>query len=350
MSVKALKMITTRYKISAPVKNSLRIALVADLHDRPGDEVLNRLKQEQPDLILAAGDILERCTEGESQYTKAEMDAWQGLRKKNKIASGAMKTAMRIGYSMHEKHEFSEGIEFLQKASEIAPVFYSPGNHEWYFTKEDQKVFSENRIFLLENEDICWDLVEKCLVLESECVNNLETGNDVVNENYLQVENGSGSACDQKVGKGWNPQNEITSGDRRNSPYGNATEKIIRIGGLATRYDLDWLHAYAAKPGYKILICHHPEYYRRYIKDTEWDTFDLIVSGHVHGGQWRIGRHGVLAPGQGLFPKYCYGCYDRKLIVSAGLSNTASVPRFGNPTELVMIHVAADYAGSISQT
>lgn len=336
MSVKTLKMITTRYKISAPVKNSLRIALVADLHDRPGDEVLKRLKQEQPDLVLAAGDILERCTEGESQYTKAEMDAWQGLRKKNKIAFGAMKTAMRIGYSMHEKHEFSEGIEFLQKASEIAPVFYSPGNHEWYFTKEDQKVFSENRIFLLENEDICWDLVENRLVPKSECGNNRKAVKDVVNKNYLKAENDSES--------GWNSKTEIISEDEENS------ENIIHIGGLATRYDLDWLHAYAAKPGYKILICHHPEYYRRYIKDTEWDTFDLIVSGHVHGGQWRIGRHGVLAPGQGLFPKYCYGCYDRKLIVSAGLSNTASVPRFGNPTELVMIHVVADYAESISQT
>ena len=318
MSVKTLKMITTRYKISAPVKNSLRIALAADLHDRPGGEVLKRLKQEQPDLILAAGDILERCTEGESQYTKAEMDAWQGLRKKNKIASGAMKTVMKIGYSMHEKHEFSEGIEFLKEASEIAPVFYSPGNHEWYFTKEDQKVFSEKRIFLLENEDICWNLVEKCLVSEQERGHNSKTGNVMKN------------GC--------------------NTGIENVPEKIIRIGGLATRYDLDWLHAYASKPGYKILICHHPEYYRRYIKDTEWDTFDLIVSGHVHGGQWRIGRHGVLAPGQGLLPKYCYGCYDKKLIVSAGLSNTACIPRFGNPTELVMIHAVADYAVSILQT
>lgn len=327
MSVKTLKMITTRYKISAPVKNSLRIALAADLHDRPGGEVLKRLKQEQPDLILAAGDILERCTEGESQYTKAEMDAWQGLRKKNKIASGAMKTVMKIGYSMHEKHEFSEGIEFLKEASEIAPVFYSPGNHEWYFTKEDQKVFSEKRIFLLENEDICWNLVENRLVPKSECGNNRKAVKDVVNKNYLKVENDSES--------GWNSKTEIISEDEENS------ENIIHIGGLATRYDLDWMHAYATKPGYKILICHHPEYYRRYIKDTEWDTFDLIVSGHVHGGQWRIGRHGVLAPGQGLFPKYCYGCYDKKLIVSAGLSNTACVPRFGNPTELVMIDVIA---------
>lgn len=321
MSVKTLKMITTRYKISAPVKNSLRIALAADLHDRPGGEVLKRLKQEQPDLILAAGDILERCTEGESQYTKAEMDAWQGLRKKNKIASGAMKTVMKIGYSMHEKHEFSEGIEFLKEASEIAPVFYSPGNHEWYFTKEDQKVFSEKRIFLLENEDICWNLVENRLVSEKERGHDSKTGNVMKNENNLKSRSDLNNGC--------------------NTGIENVPEKIIRIGGLATRYDLDWLHAYATKPGYKILICHHPEYYRRYIKDTEWDTFDLIVSGHVHGGQWRIGRHGVLAPGQGLFPKYCYGCYDKKLIVSAGLSNTACVPRFGNPAELVLIDVIA---------
>lgn len=286
-------MITTRYELPASgkclatFKQDIRIALVADLHDRPAGEVLRRLREERPDLILAAGDMMERCTEGESQYTKVEMDAWQGLRKKNKIASKAMKTAMKIGYSMHEKHDFSEGRDFLQKASQIAPVFYAQGNHEWYFTTEDQKLFSQNRIFLLDNADICWHLGKKQLVTEQE----------------------------------WQQQ----------------PEEVVRIGGLSTRYDLDWLSAYAKKPGYKILICHHPEYYRRYIKGTGRDTFDLIVSGHVHGGQWRIGKHGVLAPGQGLFPKYCYGCYDGKLIVSAGLSNTASVPRFGNPTELVII-------------
>ena len=176
----------TRYRIrTSKIKGDagkVRIAFLSDLHNhvygKENEELLLALREAKPDLILAAGDILERCTEGESQYTKAEMDAWQGLRKKNKIASGAMKTVMKIGYNMHEKHEFSEGIEFLKEASEIAPVFYSPGNHEWYFTKEDQKVFSEKRIFLLENEDICWNLVENRLVSKSECGNNRKAVKD----------------------------------------------------------------------------------------------------------------------------------------------------------------------------
>lgn len=87
-----------------------------------------------------------------------------------------------------------------------------------------------------------------------------------------------------------------------NTGIENVPEKIIRIGGLATRYDLDWLYTYASKPGYKILICHHPEYYRRYIKDTEWDTFDLIVSGAcpwrtvADWTAWRAGTGTGIAP------------------------------------------------------
>lgn len=114
-------------------------------------------------------------------------------------------------------------------------------------------------------------------------------------------------------------------------------ETRIRIGGLSTRYDLEWLHTFSEKTEPKLLLCHHPEYYKRFIRGTQMDRFSLILSGHVHGGQWRIGNRGLLAPGQGLFPEYCYGMYDRKLIVSSGLSNTAGVPRLGNPREVVLI-------------
>lgn len=58
------------------------------------------------------------------------------------------------------------------------------------------------------------------------------------------------------------------------------------------------------------------------------------------GGQWRIFNHGVFAPGQGLWPKYTKGIYENRLIVSAGLSNTAGIPRFFNPTEVVYIDPA----------
>ena len=64
---------------------------------------------------------------------------------------------------------------------------------------------------------------------------------------------------------------------------------------------------------------------------------DLVISGHAHGGQWRIFGHPFFAPGQGFFPKYAQGITDGRLIVSRGLANTGPAPRFGNRPELVFI-------------
>ena len=110
----------------------------------------------------------------------------------------------------------------------------------------------------------------------------------------------------------------------------------VRIGGLSTEADFEWLENFCGKDGYKILLCHHPEYYEPFLKGKK---INLILSGHAHGGQIRIRNQGIYAPGQGLFPKYTKGIYDGKLIVTTGAANTASVPRWGNPCEVVMIQI-----------
>ena len=107
----------------------------------------------------------------------------------------------------------------------------------------------------------------------------------------------------------------------------------VRLGGLPTLADAGWLESYRQKDGFRILLCHHPEYADRY---ALWD-FDLILSGHVHGGQWRIGDCGILAPDQGFLPRYCHGVYQGKLAVSAGCANTTLFPRLGNPCEVVLL-------------
>ncbi|MBO4458716.1 MAG: metallophosphoesterase [Butyrivibrio sp.] len=93
---------------------------------------------------------------------------------------------------------------------------------------------------------------------------------------------------------------------------------------------------------YKILLSHRPE------KVDIYDdySFDMIVSGHAHGGQWIIPfwKHGVAAPNQGLFPKYVDGMYNlsngTKLVVSRGLSRERMpLPRFFNHPEVVVIEV-----------
>ena len=99
----------------------------------------------------------------------------------------------------------------------------------------------------------------------------------------------------------------------------------------------NFLARFAVARGFKLLLCHHPEYYERYIKPL---SIDLTLSGHAHGGQWRFFGHGVYSPGQGIFPKYTCGAYDgSRLIVGRGLGNTVVVPRIFNPPELVVLHI-----------
>ena len=87
--------------------------------------------------------------------------------------------------------------------------------------------------------------------------------------------------------------------------------------------------------GKKILLLHEPQLYDKYRLQEQ--PIDLVVSGHAHGGQWRFFNQGVFAPGQGIFPKYTKGFYNGNLLVSAGMTNTAPVPRIFNPTEIVIV-------------
>jgi len=90
-----------------------------------------------------------------------------------------------------------------------------------------------------------------------------------------------------------------------------------------------------------ILLSHRPELSEEYAALG----FDAVVSGHAHGGQWRIPLllNGLLAPHQGLFPDYAGGMYDlgtTTLIVSRGLAReTTWVPRIFNRPELVIINI-----------
>ena len=168
------------------------------------------------------------------------------------------------------EHDSEYAYRFMQEAGKIAPVFISLGNHEWFLTEEDRRIIKESGARLLDNRD--------CL---------------------FQI-------------KG----------------------ETVRIGGLSSNGDLSWLDDFSRKDGYKILLCHHPEYYDRFIQGK---AIDLILSGHAHGGQIRIKNRGIYSPGQGLFPKYTKGIYHQKMIVTSGAANTASVPRWGNPCEVVMI-------------
>ena len=90
---------------------------------------------------------------------------------------------------------------------------------------------------------------------------------------------------------------------------------------------------------YSILLSHRPEL-TKYYRDS---GFDLVVSGHAHGGQVRIPGlvNGLLAPHQGFFPPFAGGQYQlgsTSMIVSRGLCLN-HIPRIYNPPELVIIDI-----------
>lgn len=174
----------------------------------------------------------------------------------------------------HRTNGFDNAVRFLHEAPDVAPVFYSIGNHE-------RK---------LRNLTDYWPHVER---------------------------------------------SRVTVLDDRFVEFGG-----IVIGGLSSRKggpDTAWLPELANRPEFRLLMCHHPEYFRRCIAPFD---IDLTLAGHAHGGQVRIGKQGVYSPGQGLLPRLTSGFYDDgRLLVSRGVTNATWAPRINCGCEVIMLHL-----------
>ena len=89
-----------------------------------------------------------------------------------------------------------------------------------------------------------------------------------------------------------------------------------------------------------ILLSHKPNFF----ENQSNYNFDLIFSGHAHGGQFRIPftHQGILMPDQGFFPKLTEGIHKNKnstLIISRGLGNSGFPFRLFNHPEIVVVTV-----------
>ncbi len=193
----------------------------------------------------------------------------------------------------------ANAFKFLEEVVGIAPVYYCYGNHEIYYshTKKEKDRLPEKEM---------WDEYLKRI---------RDIGVNVINDSFMEINGYEGSglyAGGLVCGRDKDPR----------SSY---------------EFDKSFLDEYAVISGFKMLICHYPHYYEKHLKATD---FDLIVSGHAHGGHWRIFNRGVYAPHQGLFPKYTAGIYDRRFIISTGaVNNSKPIPRFFNPTEIIKINI-----------
>ena len=93
---------------------------------------------------------------------------------------------------------------------------------------------------------------------------------------------------------------------------------------------------------YTVLLSHRPEYFALYGERG----IDLVLTGHSHGGQFRVpGLGGLWAPGQGLFPPYDAGLYERDgtaMVVSRGVGNSLFPFRVNNRPEIVVVTLGGE--------
>lgn len=179
-------------------------------------------------------------------------------------------------------------INFAEEVNKIAPIYYVTGNHE----------ASINEYELLQSklEDI------GVIILDNKCTE-IKKDNDVIN---------------------------IVGFDDPNF----VNDYIIDSDSIFSNY-LNEINI--ENDNYTILLSHRPEIFDYYVKQK----FNLVFSGHAHGGQFRIPFiGGVIAPNQGMFPRYTSGVYEKentKMVVSRGLGNSIIPFRINNNPELVVI-------------
>ena len=99
----------------------------------------------------------------------------------------------------------------------------------------------------------------------------------------------------------------------------------------------DKLSELKSENSYTILLSHRPELFKIYVEND----IDLVLSGHAHGGQFRLPFvDGLYAPNQGLFPEYDSGLYTEEntnMIVSRGIGNSLFPFRFNNRPEVILV-------------
>lgn len=238
------------YKIQGNMINdNIRIAFIADLHScyygEGQAELLRCIDEQQPDLILFGGDIVDDVL------------------------------------------PYENAVTVLKSSAEKYPCYYVSGNHEYWSGKIDtiKQMIKEYGIIILEGQ--------------SETV--------TINQQLINI----CGVDDAEIGES-NFMQQIANAESQTDP------------ALFT-----------------VFMAHRPEYIDTYLQHD----FNLILSGHAHGGQWRIPGilNGLLAPNQGFFPKYTGGIYefsDKTFIVSRGLARESTrIPRVYNPPELVIVDV-----------
>lgn len=194
-----------------------------------------------------------------------------------------------VGDMFADGGSYAYGLAVMEALAAEWPTYYVTGNHEYWTNEVD-------RISALVAETGVTVLDQACAMLE---MNGQRISLCGVPDPYAMVYSGA-------------PDTEV-----------QLAQTIVQ-----------------AEPGtFTLLMAHRPELIDKYAAAS----FDLVVSGHAHGGQVRIPGllNGLYAPNQGWLPKYAGGLYeadDTQMIVSRGLARESTrLPRIFNRPELVIV-------------
>lgn len=258
---------------SSKLKKEHRVAVLADLHGfrygEDNEKLILAVKNCDPQLILIAGDMIV------SKYPET----------------------------------YPAALQTIRRLCEIAPVYYSFGNHESRAAIRRLKVHAGFQEYM--------DQVSKA--------------------GARILRNESGTVC--------------LSGDE------------IRIDGLEislnyyekgcivpmeSGYVKECLGEPAEK-SFQILLAHNPAYSEQY---ADWGA-DLTFCGHNHGGLIRIpGIGSLMSPQLTFFPKYSEGLYEIKgnrVLVSRGLGTHTFHIRIFNRAELLCVDLLPESNSTISK-
>ena len=253
----------TYQELETELNEPIRIVHLTDLHGREfgeaNQDLVSLVLQRDPDLRVMTGDMLDKQDESADVI-----------------------------------------CELIGRLSEIAPVFYGYGNHEYEWMREHE----ENLTPVL-----------------------TEAGATVLDVAYLDI---------------------AVNGQR------------LRIGGYHGYYrqphmylvtdkqqeaELSFCESFEDTDQYKISLSHIPppwldwEYIDRY-------PVDLILAGHYHGGQIRLPLlDGLYAPYVGLFPEYTEGMFvgeQAACILSVGLGYSPGIPRINNLPQIVVVDLVTE--------
>lgn len=199
-----------------------------------------------------------------------------------------------------EAESFETAKNVLKILAEQYPVYYGLGNHEYALYSEDPQTHEFAKRY---------QEYEKDLKMAGVC--------------FLH-----------------NADEDILIGENRLRIYGLEIPRIYYKKPCSPKLPADEIAELIGEPDKEvlnILLAHNPKYGNAYF---EWGA-DLILSGHYHGGAFRLNRHwGVISPQFQLLPAFCCGDFHRgrqHMLVSAGMGEHSIPIRIHNPRELLVV-------------